>query len=83
MANLWQTIDSAGLDLAWMQSPSLAINVALRSQSLTAYNYVRKLLLRSPESAINEPEALDIMFSGSLPGDVSSQLKVSDILFAL
>ena len=40
------------------------------------HNEVRWLLLNSPERAIEEPEALQVLLGGCLPNDVSFQLKV-------
>ena len=47
-----------------------------RFASLRLASDVRSLLLRSPERALGEPDALQILIGASLPTDVSSQLKV-------
>lgn len=62
---------------AWSESPSLAIQLATRFQSQKLHHEVRSLLLRYPAKAIHEPEALPMLFGGSLPYDVQSQLKVT------
>jgi phosphatidylinositol 4-kinase len=61
---------------AWAINPSLAINLASRYHSHSIQTEVRDLLVKFPDRAINEPEALPILLAGSLPNDVSSQLKV-------
>ncbi|KAL4811560.1 hypothetical protein BDV18DRAFT_156146 [Aspergillus unguis] len=63
------------LQIAWSESPGLAIQIATRLPSPKLSSDVRKLLLRFPEKAIDEPSSLEIMFGSALPGDVSSQLK--------
>lgn len=65
------------LKVAWMESASLAVQIALRSQSRTIQNEVRWQLVNYPEKALDEPEALQLLLGSTLPGDVSSQLKVS------
>ncbi|KAL9603403.1 MAG: hypothetical protein Q9179_002208 [Wetmoreana sp. 5 TL-2023] len=65
----------AGLNTAWAEDPGLAVQLATRFQSLRLTNDVRRLLLRQPEKALGEPDALQILLGPSLPGDVSAQLK--------
>lgn len=65
------------LKVAWAESASLAVQLAVRFQSLRLNNEVRALLLHNPEKALDEPDALHIMLGSSLPQDVSFQLKVS------
>jgi phosphatidylinositol 4-kinase A len=62
---------------AWAQHPSLAIAIAARFPLPRVYNQVRWLLLNHPAVAVDEPEALPILFGGQLPEDVNFlQLKV-------
>ncbi|KAL4972401.1 hypothetical protein BDW66DRAFT_169647 [Aspergillus desertorum] len=63
------------LRTAWAESPSLAIQLATRFSSGKLSNEIRRLLLSSPEKAIDEPSSLEIMFGSALPADVSCQLK--------
>ncbi|KAI9745542.1 MAG: phosphatidylinositol-4- kinase [Claussenomyces sp. TS43310] len=60
---------------AWDISPSLAVHLTSRFHSAKLREEVRWLLLHFPEKALAEPEALPILLDGSLPSDVSSQLK--------
>ncbi|CAK7217562.1 Phosphatidylinositol 4-kinase stt4 [Sporothrix bragantina] len=60
---------------AWQESPSLAIELATRFQNPRVLKEVRWLLLNFPSKAVNEPDALPLLLDGSLPHDVSFQLK--------
>ncbi|CAK7204679.1 Phosphatidylinositol 4-kinase stt4 [Sporothrix eucalyptigena] len=60
---------------AWQETPSLAIELATRFQNPRVIKEVRWLLLNFPSKAIDEPEALPLLLDGSLPHDVSFQLK--------
>jgi phosphatidylinositol 4-kinase len=64
------------VNTAWALNPSLAIHLTARFNSATLLGDVRALLVKYPEKAINEPEALHILLGTTLPTDVSSQLKV-------
>ncbi|KAI2635364.1 phosphatidylinositol 3 [Xylaria nigripes] len=61
--------------VAWAESPSLAIQLVTRFNMPSVYQEVRWLLLNFPAKALNDPEALPILFGGELPLDVRSQLK--------
>ncbi|OTB08673.1 hypothetical protein M426DRAFT_316686 [Hypoxylon sp. CI-4A] len=62
--------------VAWVENPSLAIELASRFSIPAVHNEIRWLLLNFPAKAISEPEALPILLGGELPPDVSSfQLK--------
>ena len=63
------------LQTAWDENPSLAVHLTSRFASAKLSNDVRSLLLRSPEEAIDEPDALQILIGSSLPTDISFQLK--------
>lgn len=63
------------LKTAWTEHPGLAIQLTTRFASAKLANDVRTLLLRYPEKAIGEPDALQILIGPSLPSDVSFQLK--------
>jgi phosphatidylinositol 4-kinase A len=56
--------------------PSIAVHLTTRFRSPKLHNDVRYLLLKHPDKPIKEPEALPILLGGSLPSDVSWQLKV-------
>lgn len=60
---------------AWAEHPGLAIQMTSRFASEKLANDVRTLLLRYPDSAIPEPDALQILIGPSLPSDISFQLK--------
>lgn len=64
------------LYLAWTENPGIAIQLAVRFPSARLRNDVRRLLLNSPEKALDEPSGLEIVFGLALPADVSFQLKV-------
>lgn len=73
------SIENALLPLvktAWLQDPSIAIELATRFHFPRLHRDVRHLLLSSPEKAVSDPEALPLIFGGHLPDDVNSQLKV-------
>ncbi len=61
---------------AWSESPSLAVELTTRFENAHIHKEVRWLLLNFPDKAISEPEALPVLLDGSLPADVSFQLKV-------
>lgn len=64
------------LKIAWAENASLAVHLALASHSQRVQSEVRSKLLKSPQLALDEPEALQLMLGNTLPGDVSFQLKV-------
>ncbi|KAH7626399.1 putative STT4 protein [Sordaria sp. MPI-SDFR-AT-0083] len=61
--------------IAWLESPSLAVHLASRFPYPRVKQEVRWLLLNFPSKAIKEPEAVATLVDGSLPEDVSFQLK--------
>ena len=61
---------------AWAESPSLALQLIARFPSARLQKEIRWLLLNFPDKAISEPEAVNVLLGGSLPSDVSFQLKV-------
>ena len=76
-----QAILSSVLSTAWIEHPGLAIQLTARFASPKLASDVRSLLLRFPERATEESDALQILIGPSLPTDVSVQIKVrlSDI----
>ncbi|TLD12636.1 uncharacterized protein PgNI_02942 [Pyricularia grisea] len=61
---------------AWAEAPSIAIGLVARfPQNPKIHKEVRWLLLNFPSKAVNDPEALAVLLGGSLPVDVSFQLK--------
>ncbi|KAL9042174.1 MAG: hypothetical protein Q9180_000786 [Flavoplaca navasiana] len=65
----------AALSTAWTEDSGLAVQLAMRFQSLRLTNDVRRLLLLYPERSLADADALQILLGPSLPGDVQSQLK--------
>ncbi|KAI1820794.1 phosphatidylinositol 3 [Xylaria intraflava] len=61
--------------VAWIESPSLAIELVTRFNMPSVHQEVRWLLLNFPTRALNDAEALPILFGGELPQDVRFQLK--------
>ncbi|KAI1176871.1 phosphatidylinositol 3 [Nemania sp. FL0916] len=61
--------------VAWIESPSLAIELVSRFNMPSVYQEVRWLLLNFPVKALCDAEALSILFGGELPQDVRFQLK--------
>ncbi|KAL9127379.1 MAG: hypothetical protein Q9217_003735 [Psora testacea] len=66
---------STVLKTAWAESPRLAVQLTSRFASAKLATEVRSLLLKCPERAIEEPDALQILIGASLPMDVSFHLK--------
>lgn len=64
---------------AWAESPSLAIELVSRFNMSSVHQEVRWLLLNFPTKALNDAEALSILFGGELPPDVGFQLKVCHV----
>ena len=62
---------------AWVEHPSVAIQLANRFSSVQMQREVRALLLERPDEAIEEPDSLQILLGPSLPLDIGSRLKVS------
>lgn len=63
------------LTTAWIENPKIAVQVATRFHSDRMAREVRTLLMKQPEKALNEPDALHILIGASLPSDLKSQLK--------
>ncbi|KAK1708972.1 phosphatidylinositol 3 [Colletotrichum lupini] len=61
--------------VAWAEDPSIAIELVTRFPYPRVQREVRWLLINFPQKAISEPEGLPILLGGSLPNDVSFQLK--------
>lgn len=61
---------------AWLEHPSVAIQLPARFPSLQLSRDLRALLLEFPEAAISEPDALEVLLGSSLPSIVGQQLKV-------
>ena len=66
---------SSVLETAWIESPSLVIQLVTRLGSSKLTNNARSLLLKYPERAIEEPDAIQLMIGPSIPADVSLQSK--------
>ncbi|KAK4561138.1 phosphatidylinositol-4- kinase [Recurvomyces mirabilis] len=61
---------------AWQEDPRIAVNLTTRfPHSDRMQQAVRSLLVREPEKAIGEADALNILLGQSLPSDIHSQLK--------
>ena len=63
------------LETAWIESPSLAVQLTERFNSSKLATSIRSLLLKHPERAIEEPDSLQLLIGPSLPADVSLQPK--------
>ncbi|KAI9701436.1 MAG: phosphatidylinositol-4- kinase [Bogoriella megaspora] len=63
------------LGTAWSESPALAVQLATRFTLARLQSEIRALILRHPESVLDEADALTIMLGSSLPRDISWQLK--------
>lgn len=71
-----ESISSGLLSTAWNEDPRLAVQLATRfPQSDKLRQDIRWYLLREPEQAIHEPDALYILLGSSIPSDVKMQLK--------
>ena len=66
---------------AWKESPSLALQLIARFPLPRLQKEIRWLLLNFPDKAISEPEAVHVLLGGSLPSDISYQLKVCTSAF--
>lgn len=78
-----QTALAPLIRVAWAEDPSIAVELVTRFPYPRVQREVRWLLINFPQKAISEPEGLPILLGGSLPNDVSFQLKVSDIAGSL
>lgn len=67
------------IKVAWAESPKLAVQLAFRYPSALVQSQVRWHLVNSPEKALDEPDALQLLLGSALPGDISFQLKVSSV----
>lgn len=71
-----EAIISALLQTAWDEDPRIAVQLAKRfSTSSKLSQDVRRFLVREPQKAIHDPDALYILLGSELPSDVKSQLK--------
>ena len=68
---------------AWLEHPSVAIQLPARFPSPQLSRDLRALLLEFPEAAISEPDALETLLGSSLPSTVGQQLKVLTWLSAI
>jgi len=75
IANSCQAAIQPLVRTAWAESPSLAVHLTSRFPYPRIHKEVRWLLLNFTAKAAMEPEALPVLIDGSLPGDVSFQLK--------
>lgn len=67
---------SSLLGAAWNEDPRIAVQLTARfPHSDTLRREIRSLLLRQPQKAIDDPDALYVMLGSSLPADVKTQLK--------
>ncbi|KAK4998718.1 Phosphatidylinositol 4-kinase stt4 [Elasticomyces elasticus] len=63
------------LPTAWLESPSLFVQLVTRFQSQSLVNDVRMEIICRPEKFVDEPDALTLLIGPSLPRDVNFQLK--------
>ncbi|KAK5133665.1 hypothetical protein LTR08_007519 [Meristemomyces frigidus] len=67
---------SSLLTTAWNEDPRIAVQLVTRfPHSDRLRGEIRSYLLREPDKAIDEPDALQIMLGSSLPADLKVQLK--------
>ncbi|TKA26301.1 hypothetical protein B0A50_05080 [Salinomyces thailandicus] len=61
---------------AWLEDPRIAVQLATRfPDSDRLHQDIRSYLMREPEKAVGEPDALYLLIGSSLPSDVKNQLK--------
>lgn len=72
-----QVIYSSHLKTAWLEHPGLAIQLSARFQSTKLRDEVRLLLSSSPERALDEPDALQILLGPNLEIVTTHNLKVN------
>lgn len=60
---------------AWLENPSLAIQLVTRFPAEQLHRDVRFLLSNFPDKALDEPNAIDVLLGDGLPQDLSFQLK--------
>lgn len=72
-----QGVYSSHLKTAWLEHPGLAIQLSARFQSTKLRDEVRSLLSSSPERALDEPDALQILLGSNLEIVTSHILKVN------
>ena len=72
-----QTLSAPALKVAWTETPSLALQIAMRAQLHGIMKEIRWKLLNHTEEAIDEPEALHALFGDGVTRDISFQLKVT------
>jgi phosphatidylinositol 4-kinase len=74
--NSQETAMSSLLQTAWDEDPRIAVQITKRySPTSKLVQDVRRFLLREPQKAVHEPDALYILLGSSLPTDVKSQLR--------
>ena len=69
------SISPSTLAFAWTESPSLAVQIALRSQAPTLIQEARRLILAHPVKILEDVDALQILLGDSLMKDNASQLR--------
>ena len=69
------SITPSSLAVAWAENPSLAVQIALRSQTPLLLREVRSLILVHAAKALADPDALHILLDDGLPKDVIPQLR--------
>lgn len=68
-------ISILSLSTAWAENPGLAIQLVMRFPSPLLLQEIRRLLINSPEKALEEADALPILLGDRLPGDLTTQFK--------
>ena len=64
------------LQTAWDEDPRIAVQLATRfPHSSRLKQDIRRLVIRQPEKAIHEPDALYLLLGAELPGDIKNQLR--------
>ncbi|SMY25819.1 unnamed protein product [Zymoseptoria tritici ST99CH_1A5] len=74
--NSQETTISALLQTAWDEDPRIAVQLTKRySTTNKLAQDVRRFLVKEPQKAIHEPDALYILLGPSLPSDLQPQLR--------
>lgn len=64
------------LQTAWEEDPRIAVQLATRFPHSSRLRHdIRQYLLRHPEKAIHEPDALYLLLGSELPADIKTQLR--------
>lgn len=63
-------------ETAWMENPSLALQLVSRFPSIAIRQKIRSLLLQFPQKTLRDLSSVELLLGFSIPSDVSYQFKV-------